>query len=82
MDRVTLEPQFTADEGAADCRRQGGTGVATQRCVFAEHAPVITAHNRALVLVGQPMTLTFSAWGPFWPWVMSNSTFCPSWRLR
>ncbi len=24
------------------------------------------------------MTLTFSAWGPFWPWVMSNSTFCPS----
>ena len=25
----------------------------------------------------QAMTLTFSAWGPFWPWVMSNSTFCP-----
>ena len=21
---------------------------------------------------------TFSAWGPFWPWVMSNSTFWPS----
>jgi hypothetical protein len=32
--------------------------------------------------VGQPVTLTFSAWGPFWPWVMSNSTFCPSSRLR
>ena len=31
---------------------------------------------------GQPVTLTFSAWGPFWPWVMSNSTFCPSSRLR
>ena len=30
----------------------------------------------------QPVTLTFSAWGPFWPWVMSNSTFCPSSRLR
>ena len=30
----------------------------------------------------QAMTLTFSAWGPFWPWVMSNSTFCPSSRLR
>jgi hypothetical protein len=30
---------------------------------------------------GQPVTLTFSAWGPFWPWVMSNSTFCPSSRL-
>jgi hypothetical protein len=30
----------------------------------------------------QPMTLTFSAWGPFWPWVMSSSTFCPSSRLR
>ncbi len=32
--------------------------------------------------LGQPATLTFSAWGPFWPWVMSNSTFCPSSRLR
>ena len=32
--------------------------------------------------VRQPMTLTFSAWGPFWPWVMSNSTCCPSSRLR
>ncbi len=30
----------------------------------------------------QPMTLRFSAWGPFWPCVMSNSTFCPSSRLR
>ncbi len=30
----------------------------------------------------QLVTLTFSAWGPFWPWVMSNSTFCPSSRLR
>jgi len=30
----------------------------------------------------QAMTLTFSAWGPFWPCVMSNSTFCPSSRLR
>ena len=30
----------------------------------------------------QAMTLTFSAWGPFWPWVMSSSTFCPSSRLR
>jgi hypothetical protein len=30
----------------------------------------------------QPMTLTFSAWAPFWPCVMSNSTFCPSSRLR
>src|SRR5260221_14469067 len=27
--------------------------------------------------VHQPMTLTFSAWDPFWPCVMSNSTFCP-----
>ena len=32
--------------------------------------------------VRQPVTLTFSAWGPFWPWVMSNSTFCPSSRPR
>jgi hypothetical protein len=32
--------------------------------------------------VRQPVTLTFSAWGPFWPWVMSSSTFCPSSRLR
>jgi hypothetical protein len=23
------------------------------------------------------MTLTFSAWGPFWSWVMSNSTLLP-----
>jgi hypothetical protein len=30
----------------------------------------------------QPVTLTFSARGPFWPWVMSNSTFCPSSGLR
>jgi hypothetical protein len=32
--------------------------------------------------VGQPVTLTFSAWGPFWPRVTSNSTFCPSSRPR
>jgi len=32
--------------------------------------------------IRQLMTLTFSAWGPFWPCVMSNSTFCPSSRLR
>jgi hypothetical protein len=38
--------------------------------------------GRRSPLVRQPMTLTFSAWGPFWPWVMSNSTFCPSSRLR
>src|SRR5215471_144779 len=30
----------------------------------------------------QSTTLTFSAWGPFWPCVMSNSTFCPASRLR
>lgn len=24
----------------------------------------------------------FSAWGPFWPWVTSNSTFCPSCSSR
>ncbi len=36
----------------------------------------------AFAPVDQPTTLTFSAWGPFWPWVMSNSTFCPSSRLR
>ena len=30
----------------------------------------------------QVMTLTFSAWGPFWPCVMSNSPFCRSSRLR
>ena len=35
-----------------------------------------------LLPVRQAMTLTFSAWGPFWPWVMSSSTFCPSSRLR
>ncbi len=32
--------------------------------------------------VRQPVTLTFSAWGPFWPCVMPDSTFCPSSRLR
>ena len=35
-----------------------------------------------LLPMRQAMTLTFSAWGPFWPWVMSSSTFCPSSRLR
>jgi len=44
--------------------------------------PGLPAHSLGLVPVGQPMTLTLSAWGPFWPWVMSNSTFCPSSRLR
>ena len=29
------------------------------------------------LLMDQSMTLTFSACGPFWPWVMSNSTRCP-----
>src|SRR6478735_3385083 len=40
------------------------------------------AFGKALAAMRQAMTLTFSAWGPFWPWVMSNSTFCPSSRLR
>ena len=43
---------------------------------------LVPAYSLGLVPVGQPMTLTFSAWGPFWPWVMSNSTCCPSCRLR
>ncbi len=38
--------------------------------------------GRRSPLMRQAMTLTFSAWGPFWPCVMSNSTFCPSSRLR
>jgi hypothetical protein len=41
-----------------------------------------TAWRRLVPAGGQPATRTFSAWGPFWPWVMSNSTFCPSSRLR
>jgi len=38
--------------------------------------------NSASMPMHQPTTLTFSAWGPFWPCVMSNSTFCPSSMLR
>jgi len=38
--------------------------------------------GRRSLPVRQPVTLTFSAWGPFWPCVMSNSTRCPSSRLR
>ena len=37
-----------------------------------------TGYRRAC----QPITLTFSACGPLGPCVMSNSTFCPSSRLR
>jgi hypothetical protein len=35
-------------------------------------------HDRAR---GQPRMM-FSAWGPFWPWVMSNVTFSPSTSSR
>jgi hypothetical protein len=38
--------------------------------------------NSASLPIYQPTTLTFSAWGLFWPCVMSNSTFCPSSMLR
>jgi hypothetical protein len=61
---------FPASRRAVDGRwRPGGDGPASGR-------------QLSLVSAGQPMTLTFSAWGPFWPWVMSNSTFCPSCKLR
>ena len=54
-----------------------------------EHGPRPREPGAAPLQVGpgplpmcQPMTLTFSAWGPFAPCVMSSSTFCPSSRLR
>jgi hypothetical protein len=40
------------------------------------------AAGQSSLPVPQLMTLTFSAWGPFWPCVMSNSTCCPSSKLR
>jgi DNA-binding transcriptional MerR regulator len=67
----------------------GQTGVSWRRIIW-DGAGVSTpvaaraARRRGwrLLPVRQAMTLTFSAWGPFWPWVMSSSTFCPSSRLR
>ena len=57
---------------------------AARRCVqpFALREGVICLASSRPLPMRQPMTLTFSAWGPFWPCVMSNSTFCPSSRLR
>ena len=45
-------------------------------------ATAIARASRSSLPMCQPMTLTFSAWDPFCPCVMSNSTFCPSSRLR
>ena len=32
--------------------------------------------------IERQMTRTPVAWGPLWPWPISNSTRCPSSRLR
>ena len=58
--------------------RRGGTGSGS----ICPDPGTARRPGRRSLPARQPMTLTFSAWGPFWPWVMSNSTFCPSSRLR
>jgi len=74
------EPELRPDAAARPPGDpQAGQQMLTQQAGTEEAAAAWLRLVPAGASAGNP---DVSAWGPFWPWVMSNSTFCPSSRLR